>query len=419
VAETDAHAARHPGGGIAGFLPRIFPALEHRDFRYLWLAQVSQASAMWMETVTRNWLTLELTGSALQLGGVNFVRAVPSLLIGPWAGVLADRFSKKKLLLFSQTWSLIVYAIMTWVVLSGGLELWHLYASTLALALGMSVSQPVRASYIPALVPQDKVIGALSLNATAMNGSRIIWPAIAGILAATNPGLAYLIATAFYLLLQLWTFLIREGDAPSPHTEQRSMAGAFGEGLRFVLRERIVLALVASRLGPITIASGFQVLIPVFAVQTLGMGAGAYGILLSAEGLGAIIGGTVIASRRSVPHQGLIALIAGSMLGLLILVVPLLHVIEVTMLVFVIIGISQITFQSANNAALFGQTPANLRGRVIGVRNQTRGLVPVSSLGAGALADFVGVSFAFTAVGGASLAVLWLVQILKPDLRKI
>ena len=411
---------RSASGRITGLLPRVFPALEHRDYRYLWLAQVSQASAMWMETVTRNWLTLELTGSALQLGGVNFIRAVPALVVGLWAGVLADRFSKKKVLLVAQTWSLLVYAIMTWVVMTGQLELWHLYASTFALSFGMSISQPVRAAYIPALVPPEKVIGALSLNATAMNGSRIIWPAVAGVLlVAGSPGWAYLAATGFYVLVQLSTLLIRKGDAPAPVADRRSMAGQFGEGMRFVMRERLVLALVASRLGPITIASGFQVLIPVFAVEALGMGPGAYGALLSAEGLGAIIGGGVLASRRSVPRQGLLALLAGTALGVLLIVTPVFQIVEVTMLLFVMVGISQITFQSANNAALFGQTPANLRGRVIGVRNQTRGLVPVSNLGAGALADLASVSIAFVAVGGASLLILWAVQLWKPALSRV
>ena len=310
-AETD-RQTRSPASAT-GLLPRIFPALEHRDFRYLWLGQGAQASAMWMEQVTRNWLTLELTGSALQLGAVNFVRAVPALVVGMWAGVLADRFSKKLLLLIGQTWSMLIYAVMTWVVFSGNLEVWHLYASTFGLSLGMSLSQPVRAAFVPALVPPSQMVGALALNATAMNGSRFVWPALAGtLIAVASPGWAYLIATGFYLLLQLFTLMIRTTDAPEPSERRLSLAGDLAEGIRFVRRDRIILGLILSRLGPITVASGFQVLIPVLAVEVLGMGAGAYGALLSAEGLGAIIGGTALASRHSVPHQGMLALGAGT-----------------------------------------------------------------------------------------------------------
>ena len=401
-------------------LARVFPAFEHRDYRMLWLGQVAQASAMWMEQVTRNWLTLEMTGSALQLGGVNFIRAVPAIFVGMWAGVLADRFSKRRLLLISQSWSMLVYAIMAWVLFTGELKLWHLYVSTLALSAGMSVSQPVRAAYTPALVPQQRVIGALSLNAMAMNGSRMIWPALAGVLiVVASPAWAYLIGAIFYALLQISTLMIRKTDSPDEDRERRSMAADFREGLRYVWRAPLVRGLVASRLGPITVASGFQVLIPVFAIHALGMGVGTYGALLSAEGAGAIIGGAIIASRRDVRHQGLLALAAGTALGVFIMAAGLVDVFALSVPLFFVIGMSQITFQATNNGAIFAETPAHLRGRVIGVRNQTRGLVPVSHLAAGAMADFAGVSVAFPAIGGLTLLVLWAVQLWTPGLRKV
>ena len=110
---------------------------------------------MWAEQVARNWLTLELTGSALQLGAVNLVRMAPTLALGMWGGVLADRFDKRKLLMAIQTWSLLVYIAMAWVILSGNLQLWHLYASALALSLTIAVNQPVRTAMVPALVGGD------------------------------------------------------------------------------------------------------------------------------------------------------------------------------------------------------------------------------------------------------------------------
>ena len=276
--------ARGPLAWLGSIATRVFPVLENRDFRYLWTGQIMGASAMWMEQVARNWLTWEMTGSALQIGAVNFVRAVPSIFAGLFAGVMADRVSKKKMLMIAQTWSLLVYSVMAWVVLSGNLQLWHLYASTMALALGMSMSQPVRAAFVPALVPQHQVIGALSLNATAMNGSRVLWPAMAGILIATvNPGYAYLTSVFFYLILQFVTYQVRNADAPDPNAKRGSMGRDVVEGFKYVWNQKTLLALLLSRFGPITIASGFQVIIPVFAVTVLGMGAGAYGALLSAS----------------------------------------------------------------------------------------------------------------------------------------
>jgi hypothetical protein len=370
------------------------------------------ASAMWMEQVARNWLTWEMTGSALQIGAVNFARAVPSILAGLFAGVMADRISKRRLLLFAQTWSFFVYATMAWIVLSDNLQLWHLYASTMALALGMSVSQPVRAAFVPALVPQHQVIGALSLNATAMNGSRVLWPAIAGVLIATiNPGYAYVVSVAFYAILQWATFNVHNADAPDPNAKQGSVGGSLAAGFRFVWNEKLLLALLLTRFGPITVASGFQILIPVYA--------GAYGALLSAEGLGAIIGGFTIASRKKVPRPGLIALIGGSTLGILLMSVSLVSTFWVFWFLLVLIGISQITFQSSNNGAMFARTPPEMRGRMVGVRNQSRAFVPFSQLGAGAIAESVGVQPAFAIFGAASLVVLWAVHLWKPSLRNV
>lgn len=394
--------------------------MAHRDFRYLWLGQLLGASAMWMEQVARNWLVWQLTESPLQLGFVNFVRVFPSVAAGLFAGVMADRIPKKRLLLYAQSWALLVYAAMSWVILTGNLQIWHLYASTMALALGMSTTQPVRASYIPALVPPTQVIGGISLNATAMNGSRLVWPTVAAlVIASFSPGWAYLIATVFYVLLQGATLMIRHADAPDPTAERGSMGGALMEGFRFVWHEQVLKWLIISRFGPITIASGFQVLIPVFAVEVLGMGVGAYGLLLSAEGAGAIIGGSFIASRKRVPRQGLIAAIAGTAMGALMILTSFATWFWAVVLLLVLIGIAQIVFQSANNAAVFGLTPANMRGRMVGVRNQNRAFVPVSNLGAGAVAEAWGASMALGVLGAGTLAVLWAALLLRPAIRKV
>ena len=376
------------------------------------------ASAMWMEQVVRNWLTWEMTGSALQLGAVNFVRFVPGVVAGLLAGVLADRFTKKKLILVAQSWNLVVFAVMAWVALSGHLQLWHLYVSTVALALGMSLREPVRAAYAPALVPPEHLLGALSLNATAMNGSRLLWPAVTGVLIATiNPGFAYLTAVVFVLVMQVATLMIRFSDPPGDRSGRGSVGGDLIEGVRFVLGHRLLVGLLLSRFGPITIASGFQVLIPVFAVEVLGMGSGAYGALLSAEGLGAIIGGFTLASRREVKRAGMIMVVSGTVLSVLLMLGALMTTFWGLWLLLVLIGMSQTTFSSSSNGAMFGQTPQHMRGRMVGVRNQTRSFTPAAQLGAGALAEATGTPIVFGVLGALSLLVLWAVLVWRPEIR--
>jgi len=248
----------------------------------------------------------------------------------------------------------------------------------------------------------------------------VLWPAVTGVLISTiNPGYAYLVAVVFYVIVEIVTLLIRNPDAPKERVEKGSMGGDLVEGFRFVFGHRLLSGLLMSRFGPITVAAGFQVVVPVFAVQVLGMGAGAYGLLLSAEGLGAIIGGFTLASRKNVPHPGMIALVAGTVLSVLLMMGFFMTTFWGLWLLLVLVGVSQVAFNSSNNGAMFAQTPPEMRGRMVGVRNQTRALVPVSHLGAGALAEVAGAPAVFAAIGGLTLLVLWSVQLWRPEIRHV
>ena len=127
----------------------------------MWFGQLGISSALWTEQIARNWLTYQLTGSALQLGLVNLMRALPVMALGLWGGVLTDRLDRRMLFLIIQGWSFLVYVLMGWVVLSGSLALWHLYASSFALSLGMAMDGPLRTSTIPSTVPPERLINAL------------------------------------------------------------------------------------------------------------------------------------------------------------------------------------------------------------------------------------------------------------------
>jgi MFS family permease len=157
-------------------LPRVlrpFQALAYREFRLLWIGQLSQSSAGFAERVVRSWLAIELTGSAFQLGALELTRGAASLALGMWGGVLADRVEKRTLLLLIQAWELACYAVMAGIALTGNLALWHLYASAIALSLADAVNQPVRTAIVPSLVPERLVIPALSLNSIATNATRM------------------------------------------------------------------------------------------------------------------------------------------------------------------------------------------------------------------------------------------------------
>lgn len=167
---------------------------------------------MWAEQVARNWLIWELTESGLALGLVNLFRAVPLLVLGLWAGVAADRFNKRKLLILMQVWSFLVYVAMAVLIVGGWIEVWHIYVTVALLGAGMAMNQPVRTSWVPQMVGQAQLLNALSLNSIAINTTRLIGPALIGILiAVADVGIAYIISAVLYTLVILSTFLI---DAP-------------------------------------------------------------------------------------------------------------------------------------------------------------------------------------------------------------
>lgn len=401
------------------FLFRPFAALAHREFRLLWLGQLCQASAMWAEQVARNWLTLELTGSALQLGAVNLVRMAPTLALGLWGGVLADRFDRQKLLMAIQAWGLMVYLAMAWVILTGNLQLWHLYASALALSLTMAINQPVRTAIVPAVVPPHHLLAALSLTSVAINATRLVGPALVGILIViANAGWAYAAAGIAFVFILIFTHMIRLPPSPSK-TRTTSMMGEFWEGLIFLKQNRLVLSLVLIGFGPLAVGFSYQVLIPVFVVRTLGMDAGTYGLLVSIAGVGALLGGLNIAAKGSIPHPGLIMFAAGISYGLALLLIGGAQWLILAAPLFLIVGGSQTVFRAANNGMLLNHTPENLRGRVMSMSYLHTGISPIAMLGAGALADSVSVSAAFAAIGIVTVLVVVIVVLWEPQSRKL
>ena len=415
----DASVPKPEAGGRLSPLFRPFAALSHREFRLLWLGQLCQASAMWAEQVARNWLTLEITGSALQLGAVNLVRMAPTLALGMWGGVLADRFDKRKLLMIIQAWSLLVYIATSWVILTGNLQLWHLYVSAMALSLTMAVNQPVRTAMVPAMVPPHHLLAALSLTSVAINATRLVGPALVGLLiVVATAGWAYVAAGFSFVLILIFTSMIHL--PPLPVRERTtSMLTELWEGFVFLRRNRLVLTLVVIGFGPLAVGFSYQVLVPVFVVRTLEMGAGTYGLLVSIAGVGALFGGLTIAARGSIPRQGLMMLLTGSSYGGALLLLGGVHWLLLAMPLFLILGGSQTVFRAANNSILLNNTPDHLRGRVMSMSYLHTGISPVVMLVAGALADVVSVSIAFAAIGAGCLLVVWAVALWEPRTRKL
>ncbi len=409
--------------GAARLIPAgvtaAFSSLGNRNFRYLWVGQVGAATAMHADLVARSWLVYELTGSSLSVAGVNLARAAPMLAIGLFGGVAADRWDRKRLLLIIQVWSLLLNAAMAIIVIGGWIEMWHVYLLAFLLGSGMAMNQPVRTSIIPQLIPRDRLLNAVSLNSIAINSTRLIGPAIIGlVIAAWGVGPAYVWSAIAYAIV-IWTTTRIDMPPVNPAAKLGSMVGQMVEGFRYIASNRLVLALVLLGLGPLAVGFSHQTLLPALVVDELGRDAAIMGFIMAVGGIGGIAGGFYMASRADLRHKGPIMLGAAATYGVALLLFAGVSMVIMVFPLIIAIGVSQTVFRSANTTTLLEITPDHMRGRIVSATLLDTAMAPVAGIVAGLVADKAGVPFAYLTLGGMCLAIVVLALLSHPGLRKI
>lgn len=400
-------------------LAAAFRSLHNRNFRFLWFGQVLSATAMHADMVARSWLVWDLTGSSTSVASVLVARAIPMLILGLIGGVAADRFDRRKLLMFIQVWTLLMHIIMAAVILAGVVELWHVYVLAFGLGAGMAMNQPVRTSIIPNLVDRKDMINAMSLNSIAINSTRLVGPALIGILiAATDVGWAY-VWSAIAFVIVIWTTtnitiprINRSGGRGNPIHQ-------LIEGFVFIGRHRVILALVLLGLGPLAIGFSHQVLLPQLVEQEYGYGTGLMGILMSVGAIGGLSGGLFIASRRDVSYKGRLMLFSATSYGLALLGFAGASYLWMAFPLIIWIGVSQTLFRAGNSASLMELAPDRLRGRIISATLLDTALSPAAGIAAGIVADEYGVSAGYMLLSGGCLAVVALTLVIYPKVKDL
>ncbi len=399
-----------------------FASLQNRDFRLLWFGQLGQASAMRAEQVAQSWLTWQLTGSATAIGLVFLFRAIPLMTLGLVGGVIADRFDKRKVLIVMHIWSLSIYVAMAVLLLGGWIRLWHIYLAAFLLGGGMAMNQPVRTSFIPQLLEGGLLVNALSLNSIAVNVARLVGPAAIGFLIAAaggNVGPAYVVASAMYVLILLSTMKIRVKSQP-PGDRGASMGRELIEGFRYMLLEnRTVLALIVLAMGPLAFAFSYAVLLPVFVTEVLHMGPSAFGLMQSIGAVGALTGGFTLASMGKVPHKGKVLLLTGLTYGFMVVLLGGLPVPIFAFGVVIVAGASQTIFRATNNSTLLEITPRRLQGRVVGMTFLDMGAQSVAAVLAGTVTDIWNVSVGLAVIGATCVAIVALIGLGVPTVRRL
>jgi MFS family permease len=349
--------------------PQTFAA-RHREFRLLWAGQAATSMAMWMDQVARGWLMYELTNSPVQLGLVHGIQAIPTLVLSPLAGSVADRYPRKQLVVVAQGLAAVMYTVLALLIVTGRIRPWHVYATAFGMAIIQAFHQPARAAMVADAVPPRHLTNAIGLNSIGFNVARSIGPALAGVLIASL-GMAscYVVQTGCYLLAGVWTLWLR--PTPSAATSGFGAPGAsFGqsivEGWAFSWRNEAVRTGLLITMCASLFIMPFTTLLPVFARDLLGVGATGQGGLLTAMGIGAVGSAVLIASLGDRLPRGLLMLGGVTMYGLSVVAFAASPSFRLSALM-TIVGLAHVSSYALVQTVIQTYSPSALRGRTIAI----------------------------------------------------
>ena len=416
---------------------RTLSAFQNHDYRLLWPANFFSYIARWMQMTLLSWLVLELTDSPFLVALVAFFGMAPMLFLGVFGGVLADRANRKRLIVITQSANVVASLVMTVLLATGTVEYWHAYALIMVSGIGWALDMPSRRSMMHDLVGRSGVTNAIALDSVAMHSSKMLGPALAGIM-ITLIGVdgGYGIATSFYLiavvLLSLLTLPPRRlvpdqkegtaqsGDPDSSARKRPSVYRNLMEGFRYVRGNDTIMAVVAVTVLMNLLLFPYMQMIPVIARDVLGVGPALMGILMAADGLGALVGAILIASATSISYHGRYYLV-GSLIGLLmVLLFSFSRWYGVSLPILIILGLGTSGFGTMQGTIVMLVARDEMRGRALGILTLAIGAGPLGALMVGGIASATSVTFAIGLNAVLGLIFLALVAALMPTLiRKI
>jgi MFS family permease len=368
-----------------------FQSLSVPNYRRYFVGQIISLSGNWMQTVAEMWLVLKLTGSGVAVGVTAALQFVPILLGGAWGGLLADRMSKRKLLMVTQT--LMALPALTLYALTASnanhLGIWMVYALVFTRGAVNAVDNPARQSFVMELVGRDRIVNAVSLNSLIVHSARIVGPAIAGVLIATIGVAPCFLLNALSFGAMLLALKAIEPDQLHTSDVAPRSAGQLREGFRHVAHTRelrVPLALMAL-VG--TLAFNFQVILPLLARFTFHGGPATYAALTTAMGIGAVAGALAASMRRTIEP----ALLATTALafGVLCLAAAAAPTLALELVALVATGAASVTFAAGVNSTLQLAVTPSMRGRVMALYAIVfLGSTPIGGPVAGWLASVAG-----------------------------
>lgn len=371
---------------------RAFRAFKYRNYRWFFAGQLTSLLGSWMQQIALAWLVYQLTGSALLLGTLATASMLPGLFIGPFAGVAADRWERRKILRWANA-GFVVQALLVYTLfLAGMLTVPTLIALALALGVAQGFDWPVRQSLVMDLVDDREDIGnAIALNSTMWNLARLIGPLLGGILVGLDwIGLCFLLNAlgSFWAWFSIGQLRTPERDRSGP---RRHALLELREGIQYAASHPMIRIFMLVPVTASIFILPYTALLPIVASEWLDGGAKLYGILSAAPAIGAIFGGMYLASRSNVNGLPKIIHISGVSCGILLMLFSMSRIIPLTLLLLALLGLCFILQMSSANTLLQLAVEERIRGRVMSLYTALfTGAFPLGLIISGALSDVFG-----------------------------
>lgn len=399
-------------------MPHTFDAFRHRSFRLLWPANFFSYISRWMQMTLLSWLVLGLTDSPFFVALVGFFGMAPLLLFGVFGGVLADRMNKHKLLLSTQAINLLASLGMIALLLSGRTEFWHAYVAVFITGLGWAFDMPSRRSILPDLIGHSGLTNAMALDSVGMHSSRMLGPTIAGALIALVGVTGGFVAVSACMVIAIGFMAVVNMPARRiAATKSANIIKNLAEGFSYVRGNRVILATIIITVLMNMLLFPYMQMVPVISVHTLDVGPGLMGLLMGADGLGAIIGSMTIASIGNLRYHGRVYLY-GSLAGLVMcFAFALSQNYGVALVVLILLGLGTAGFGTMQATIVVLSAREEMRGRALGVISLAIGAGPIGALIIGAIADVSSPATAIMILTSIGFVTVGLVGIAMPQLR--
>jgi len=406
----------------------ILKALSVPDFRWLWVGSLGSSFAMNMQIVARGWLIYTLTSSSMDLAWVTLSFMLPTVVFSLWGGVVADRLPKKRIIVVAQSMNCAATIVMALIILSDRVTFWDFIWFGFFNGTVLALSMPARQAFVPELIPERLIFTGMALNTTGWNLSRILGPVVAGLLiawvaggdtsSAYGVGIVYLMIAVLYFSAAVTTLLVkRTGIIKTP--DDKSPLTDVADGLRYVWANPPVFGLILLSIVPFLFGMPLNTLLPAFNEDILGGGPDDLGLLMSAMGVGAILGSLMLAAMGELKNKGvwLIATCVGW--GAFTTAFGSAQAVWLAAVLVGAIGWLSSWNMSLNRGLLQMQVSNTMRGRIMSIDMMSHGLMPIGVIPISIIAEYYSVAVALEVAGIVFVLVVLALAMFTTSVRRV